>query len=203
MRTKRFAKAQVADEPRAIAYPSDVERASWPETFGRKAPLHLEIGMGSGRHLAYTALVQPDLNHVGVEEKFYRVLKAARWLDMLAIDHVRFLVGDLFEMEQAFGPGELAAITLLFPDPWPRAKGERFRLTNPKLVERYWHWLKSGGTLTFRTDHAWMYTYSRERLRRQGFAIEEAVAVERVISDFEARYLEEGRPIYGLVATRP
>lgn len=203
MRTKRFAKEQVQADPRVFFPSPESPTVSWDAFFGRKAPIHVEIGMGAGRHLAFKAQLQPERNHLGIESKYYRVARASKWADDLAVPNTRFLCGDLFDSPDLFQEGEVEAITMLFPDPWPRAKGERFRLTNPKLVERYHAWLRPGGMFHFRTDHEWMFTYSRERLRRQGFELEIAVPIDRVISDFEARYLVEGRPIYGLTAYRP
>lgn len=203
VRSKTFAKEQALQDPRVTVFDPEAPGLDWGEIFGRPAPLHLEIGMGAGRHLAYQAKANPDHHHVGIEEKYYRVHKGCRWADAVQRDNIRFVVGDFFKMDALFAPGQLDAITMLFPDPWPRAKGERFRLTNPVLMERYLAWLKPGGRMTFRTDHEWLYHYSRERFRRAGFELEEAVPIERIQSDFERRYLEEGRAVYGLIATRP
>ena len=203
MRKKRFAKAQLQADSRVFFPTSELPQLNWTHFFGRIAPLHVEIGMGAGRHLAFKAQEQPDHNHLGIESKYYRVARASKWADDLQVANTRYCCGDLFETPDLFQEAEVDTITMLFPDPWPRAKGERFRLTNPKLVERYFSWLRPGGILHFRTDHEWMFTYSRERLRRQGFELEIAVPVQRVISDFEAHYLAEGRPIYGLTAHRP
>lgn len=202
-KSKTLAKEQVLLDDRALLFDPAAPAIDWEETFGRTGPLHVEIGMGAGRHLAYQAKAQPETLHVGIEEKYYRVHKGIRWLDALQRDNIRFVVGDFFKMTDLFAPGSVDAVTMLFPDPWPRAKGERFRLTNPVLVERYYRWLKPGGRMTFRTDHEWLYHYSRERFRRAGFELVEAVPLERIQSDFERRYLEEGRAVYGLVATRP
>lgn len=202
-RSKLLAKEQAIQDARVHVFDPEAPAFDWGEIFGRQAPVHLEIGMGAGRHLAYQAKENPDLLHVGIEEKYYRVHKGLRWIDILMRDNVRFVVGDFFKMGALFAPGQLEAITMLFPDPWPRAKGERFRLTNPALMERYFEWLKPGGKMTFRTDHEWLYHYSRERFRRAGFELVEAVPLVRIQSDFERRYLEEGRAVYGLIATRP
>ncbi|MBO9542327.1 tRNA (guanosine(46)-N7)-methyltransferase TrmB [bacterium] len=203
MRTKRLAKQLVMQDPRVLPFNPETEQPTWADVFGRKAPLHLEVGMGSGRHLAHTAKNQPETNHVGLESKYYRVLKGTWWANELSIDNTRYLLGDCYEMDEAFAAGEVDAITMLFPDPWPRAKGDRFRLTNPTLVERYKRWLKPGGYFHFRSDHELMFTYSLERFRRAGFEIEVSVPIQRVQSDFEMRFLSKGLPIYGFVARRP
>jgi len=202
-KSKTLAKEQVLVDDRVHVFDPETPCPNWDAFFGRTGPIHLEIGMGAGRHLAYQAKANPDSLHVGIEEKYYRVHKGIRWIDAVQRDNVRFVVGDFFGMGDLFVPGSLDAITMLFPDPWPRAKGERFRLTNPVLMERYFQWLKPGGQMTFRTDHEWLYHYSRERFRRAGFELVEAVPLERIQSDFEMRYLEEGRAVYGLIATRP
>lgn len=202
MRTKRFAKTWALSDPRALPFDRDTPEPDWAAVFGRPGPLFVELGMGSGRSLAYSALVHPHANHVGVEEKYHRVVRAEKLADRLGTPHLRFLVGDAFQLDHHFAPGSVERLTILFPDPWPRAKGERFRLTNPRLVEKYHRWLTPGGLLQFRTDHETLYTYSRERFRHQGFELEEAIALERPVSEFEQRYLAEGRPLYGFTARR-
>ena len=63
------------------------------ETFGRRAPLHLEIGPGKGRLLARQALTHPENDYLGVELRRPRVEKcAAKALD-LGLSNVRLVEG--------------------------------------------------------------------------------------------------------------
>lgn len=200
MRSKRFAVEAARSYPQVVDHDPSVPLPDWPALFGRVAPLHVELGMGAGHHLVATARREPGWNHVGVELKYFRVWQAARMATMAELPHLRYLIAKIEELEAAFGTAQVDRISLLFPDPWPRPRQARNRLTHPSYLERYRGWLRPGGELHFRTDNEGLYRYSRSSLREAGFELVEAVPVERVTTHYEARYLAEGKPIYGCVA---
>jgi tRNA (guanine-N7-)-methyltransferase len=158
--------------------------------------------MGNGRHLIDMALRQPGWRHLGLDAKHYRVEQAVRRAERFGVESVRFLVGDLFEMPDPVPEAALTRLTILFPDPWPKARGDRFRLTNPVLLERYRRWLRPECQLHFRTDHPALFEYSVRRLEETGFQVELAIPLGRVVSEFEGHFLGRGQEIYGLVASR-
>ena len=201
MRTKHLAEGKNDAHPWVLVIEDHWQRPDWREVFDATGPLHLELGMGNGRHLVDTALKEPGWCHLGLDAKHYRVEQAVRRAERYGVEGVRFLVGDLFEMPDPVGDGSLGRLTILFPDPWPKARGDRFRLTNPTLVERYKRWLAPGGELHFRTDHAALFEYSVRRFEEAGFLVDQAIPVQRIHSEFESKYLDRGQEIYGLVAS--
>ena len=50
----------------------------WPEVFGRKAPLEVEIGFGTGEYLFRLARSHPNHDFVGIEENVERIHKTLR-----------------------------------------------------------------------------------------------------------------------------
>jgi tRNA (guanine-N7-)-methyltransferase len=201
VRTKHLAEGKNLAHPWVAIVDEDWRRPDWREVFGAPGPLHLELGMGNGRHLVDTALREPGWCHVGLDAKHYRVEQAVRRAERYGVEGVRFLVGDLFEMPDPVEDGTLSRLTILFPDPWPRARGDRFRLTNPTLVERYRRWLAPGGSVHFRTDHEALFIYSVRRFEEAGFRVDQTVPLDRVVSEFESKFLARGQEIYGLVAS--
>jgi len=172
----------------------------WHEVFGRKAPLHLEIGMGKGLHLARLAYRSPEFNHVGLELKPDRVYMAHGVCQRYGLKNVRFLVGDADKLLDAIGPGEVEMISVLFPDPWPHIKQVKHRLTHPDRLRRYQKLLKPGGALNFRTDHEALFHYTVSVLNELEIPHQIVVSVDRPLTNFEERYLTQGREVFGLIA---
>jgi tRNA (guanine-N7-)-methyltransferase len=192
--------------PESIFLDGSPWKGRWHQAFGRMAPLHLDIGMGFGRFLIQTALQKPEENFLGIERHPHRVLDAYQAAQAQGIDNVLFLCGEVaLHLSAAFDEGEIDNISLLFPDPWPEGKKIKHRLTFPPLVERYHHLLKPGGSLTFRSDHPRMAEYSKTVFLRQGFEIlqisEEGFS-RRIHTDFELRYLAEGKTIHAFDARK-
>jgi tRNA (guanine-N7-)-methyltransferase len=116
---------------------------------------------------------------------------------------VRFVPGDADRNLEAFAPGEVSLLTLLFADPWPHEKTASKRLTAPHMVERYRRMLAPGGHLHFRHDNPDFFHYSCETFRAAGFRLEISVEIDRSLTGFERRWLGEGRQIYGFDAYPP
>ena len=172
----------------------------WDEVFGRQAPLHLEIGMGKGLHLARFAYRSPEFNHLGLELKPDRVYMAHGVSERYGLTNVRFLVGDADKLLEAFGPGDVDMISVLFPDPWPHIRQVKHRLTHPDRIRRYQGMLKPGGVLNFRTDHEALFHYTVSVLDEMKIPYRITVAVDRPLTNFEERYLSQGREVFGLLA---
>jgi tRNA (guanine-N7-)-methyltransferase len=178
-------------------------KGRWHERFGRVAPLHVEMGIGLGHHLVRHALAHPDQNHLGLELKMHRIYTARHKALRQGAKWVRFVPGDAdATLAAAFADGEVDHMTLLFPDPWPQDKHAAKRLTHPDRVARYKRLLHPGAVFHFRTDDEPLYMYSREVFLAAGFTLVEAVELDRVITDFEARWLAAGRAIFGFDAVR-
>ncbi|MEB3285047.1 MAG: hypothetical protein VKN33_07165 [Candidatus Sericytochromatia bacterium] len=174
-----------------------VER--WERTFGRVAPLHVEIAMGLGHHLVDFAVRHPDLNHLGLEIKMHRIYSARQLAMRRGARYIRFVPGDARRTLEALAPSSVARLTLLFPDPWPRHP-ER-RLTAPAYLALYRRCLAEDGVLHFRTDDPNLFSFSLASLETAGFRSEIAVQLGRTLTAFERRWLGEQRCIYGLDAT--
>lgn len=191
----------ITETPPATVITEPIQwKGRWPAAFEREAPLHLEIGMGKGLHLARLAYRTPEINHVGLEVKPDRVYSAHKLCERYGLSNVRFIVGDADKLLDAFAPEEVDMISVLFPDPWPHIRRIKHRLTHPSRMRRYQELLKPGGALNFRTDHEALFHYTVAVLDELEIPYQIALPVERPLTNFEERYLGEGRPIFGLIA---
>lgn len=168
--------------------------------------VEIEIGSGKGAFLVAATEVKPDAFVLGIEAapayaEFAadRLRKSGRTNGLFLVDNGKLFLQDRVEA------GELAALHVYFPDPWPkrRHKGRRFFTDEvPQLVARA---LRDGGYLYVATDNA---AYAGQVCRVVGNApwFERDEAEEQRIAqlgpghafgptNFERKYIEEGRVI--------
>ena len=121
--------------------------------FGDERPLHFEVGFGGGEHLADRAEALPDHGFIGAEPFVNGVAQALGHVEERALTNMRIHHGDALEILRRIPDGSLAAIYLLHPDPWPKAKHAKRRMMNDGPVELFARKLMPGGELRFGTDH--------------------------------------------------
>jgi tRNA (guanine-N7-)-methyltransferase len=121
--------------------------------FGRRAPVTLEIGFGNGANLAAMAAAQPEQDFLGIEVHAPGVGNLLRATANAGLTNLRVLQHDAVEVLRAgIAPASLAAILVLFPDPWPKKRHHKRRLINAGFVELATSRLVPGGTLQLATD---------------------------------------------------
>ena len=121
--------------------------------FGTDAPLHFEIGFGSGEHLAYRADLLPDHGFIGAEPFVNGVATALTHVRDGGLANVRIQHGDALQALERVPDGALSFVYLLHPDPWPKNKHAKRRMMNDGPLAMIAAKLKPGGEFRFGTDH--------------------------------------------------
>ena len=137
--------------------PADVAgdcRGAWDEEFGRDAPLHVEIGTGNGFFLSGMAARNPEFNWLGVEIRYKRVMLTARKLRGAGVEgHARICRYDANHLGELFCAGDIDALYINHPDPWPKDRQAKNRLLGPDFVDLLTELLAPGAELRLKTDH--------------------------------------------------
>ena len=135
----------------AIAVPAEGEVSS-PVLFGDPRPLHLEIGFGSGEHLAMRADLLPDHGFIGCEPFLNGVATALGHVRDHRLANVRLWRGDALDVLRRVPLGALSFVYLLHPDPWPKARHAKRRMVNDGPLALIAASLKPGGEFRLATD---------------------------------------------------
>jgi tRNA (guanine-N7-)-methyltransferase len=135
-----------------LSVPEEDEIAS-PLLFGDNRPLHLEVGFGSGEHLAYRADLLPDHGFIGAEPFLNGVAVALTHIRDQQLRNVRLYHGDALQVLRRIPDGALSFLYLLHPDPWPKARHSKRRMINDGPLRLFADKLKTGGELRIATDH--------------------------------------------------
>ena len=142
-----------------------------------------------------------------------RVRTVRKWTrDPEAPENLRLALWDAAMVEELFEPGSVDRIYLNFPDPWPKPRHEKRRLTSPSFLRAFAAVLKPGGQLEFKTDNQDLFTYSLEQFEGSAqFVIDEVtrdlhaharLAKDNIMTEYEEKFSEQGMPICKLVALR-
>ena len=122
-------------------------------TFGRSAPLTLEIGFGNGNSLARMAADDPQSDFIGIEVHRPGVGHLLIELEEQALGNVRIFCHDAVEvLDRCIPAACLDRVLLFFPDPWPKRKHHKRRILQPAFVDRIARKLKTGGRFHMATD---------------------------------------------------
>jgi len=174
-------------------------------TFGRRAPLVLEIGSGMGEASAAMAAADPARDYLAVEVHYAGIANLLGLLEQAGTTNVRVARGDAVTLlTRMLPPGSVDAIHIFFPDPWPKVRHHKRRLIRPEHVPLLRDVLRTGGTLHLATD--WP-DYAQVMLEvigaepaflntTNGYAQRPGW---RPLTKFEQRGIAEGRPIADLL----
>lgn len=125
----------------------------------------LEIGFGSGEHLAWQAAHNPTIGLIGCEVYEAGVATLLSHIDRERLTNVRILHGDAVPLLDALPAGAIARAFVLFPDPWPKARHHKRRFLSDAGFDRLARVLRAGAELRIATDHVGYLRWILERLR--------------------------------------
>ncbi|WP_395701610.1 tRNA (guanosine(46)-N7)-methyltransferase TrmB [Aquabacterium sp.] len=122
-------------------------------TFGRAAPLVLEIGFGMGDATAQIAAAQPQTDFLAVEVHEAGVGALLKLIGERGLENIRIVQHDAVEvLHNMLAPDALAGVHIFFPDPWHKKRHHKRRLIQPPLVALLASRLRPGGYLHCATD---------------------------------------------------
>jgi tRNA (guanine-N7-)-methyltransferase len=177
-----------------------VERLDLVQLFGRKAPLHVDLGCGDGSFLCEMARQFATTNFLGIERLNKRVEKVRRKAEK--IENVRVLRADtLFAVRCLVPESSVETFYLLFPDPWPKRRHQLRRIFTPDFLNAISVALEQRGVLRVATDQL-DYFNQIERLSRAHLQFQVVPQSPDdflfPVTKFERKFREQGVPIYRL-----
>ncbi len=185
--------------------PYKVERLDTAATFGRSAPLVLEIGFGMGAATADIAQTLPEHDFIGCEVHEPGVGALLKLIGERDIGNIRIVQHDAVEvLRDMIGEAALDGVHIFFPDPWHKKRHNKRRLIQAPFVANLVKHIKPGGYLHCATD--WQ-PYAEQMLEvlsaeptlantAPGYADKPAY---RPLTKFENRGIKLGHGVWDLV----
>lgn len=172
----------------------------------KKKPIFLELGMGKGAFLTTLAKANRKNFYIGVEIKEERAVSAAKKAIKMKLKNFHILRCDIREIAPLFEEIKVEGIFINCPDPWPKARHAKKRMTGPKWLELYEQMLKKKGWIQLKTDDPDFFQFSLESLEERGWKVKEVKETSKtelvaIQTEFERRWRAQGKSMHYLKAT--
>lgn len=201
-------------EPILLTIPDEAGRIAWRDIYGNDNPVELEIGSGKGTFLVAISELKPDTNFIGFEWARAYADYAADRLRRNNRLNTRVVGGEASWWIRCHIPdASVAAVHIYFPDPWPKARHHKRRIIQLPFLQEVHRILTPGGKLRLVTDHADYFAWMREKLAAQtalqvipfDSPVADKVGPAGMIvgTNFEKKYIAEGRQFYATAALKP
>lgn len=179
-RSKEKRYTQALHEPLLIQEHKDFfNTCAWrrrSDFFRNNNPLILELACGRWEYTTGLAKIFLEKNFLGVDIKAERMIvginrwRRETWLPD-AQANIWFLRTIIQHIDQFFAPEEVDEIWIVHPDPRPRWRDEKRRLTSKRFLSLYHHILKDNWILRLKTDDQDFFDYSLEYVGQAGFTL--------------------------------
>lgn len=180
----------------------------WSKVFDNNNPIYLELGMGRGEFIINMAKKYPNINFIGLELYASQMVNAVNKLSREKLLNLKLINSDAVEIANIFGK-EIDTIYLTFSEPWPKKQDSKRRFTHFNYLKLYDRIFKKNKHIILKTDNKGFFAHSLESLSQYWYTFEKISLdlhndedkIENIMTDFEKKYFEEGRPIYYIDAS--
>ena len=163
-------------------------KGNWNQVyFENEAPITVEMGCGKGEYTIGLARLFPERNFVGVDVKGDRLWVGSTQATEEGLNNVAFLRALIQNIDDFFGPEEIENIWITFPDPRPKDRDIKRRLTSPRFLEAYKRMIRPGGMVYFKTDNTPLFEYTLEVLKERT----DIEGLEYTFDLYQSEYMDE------------
>jgi tRNA (guanine-N7-)-methyltransferase len=140
-------------------------KGRWNEVyFKNQHSITIELACGRGEYSVGFARQFPNRNFIGIDKKGDRLWKGSTWATEEKLENVAFLRTGILFIESFFEVGEVDEVWLTFPDPLPRKRDAKRRLSSSRFIDMYKKILNPSGYFRFKTDNTDLFNFTLEEL---------------------------------------
>ena len=171
----------------------------WSEVFGRSSPVEVDLGAGDGVYAEARAKRESDRNFVAVERLLGRATKIAKKAIRNQLTNLKVLrLESAYFIKKLCGESSLDAITVRYPDPWPKRRHHANRLLQKEFFEDAARAVISGGCIKLTTDDREYFEWAQKEAEKCSAWVPDLswTGVDEPTSEFEELFAKEGREVY-------
>ena len=176
-------------------------KGKWRDLMPDCSALWVEVGCGKGKFTAETAAANPDVLLIAVERCREAMVVAMEKAQAMGLTNVFYIDMDVERIEDVFAPEEISRLFINFPDPWPRKKNAKRRLTHRGFLDKYCRVVKKGEEIHFKTDNAPLFAFSEEEFAACGLEVKNLTynlhenGIVGIMTGYEEKFHALGTPI--------
>ena len=176
-------------------------QGSWRQLMPQATELWVEIGCGKGKFTVETAQANPHILLIAIERCREAMVMAMEKAKAMELKNVWFVDMDVANMAACFATGEIDRMFINFPDPWPRSKNAKRRLTHRNFLSIYRQVIRPQGEIHYKTDNAPLFAFSLEEFRDAGLEVKNLTydlhenGIVGIMTGYEEKFHALGTPI--------
>ncbi len=169
------------------------------DEFKTNKEILVEVGFGSGRHLIYQALKNPDKLIIGLEIHTPSIEQMLKQVNIQGITNILAVNYDARLFLEFLESNSVSQIFVHFPVPWDK-KPHR-RVMSVEFIKESLRALKPNGTLELRTDSPNYFEYASELLDEFKEFPSKIIKNQdlEVTSKYETRWKNQGKDIWDVI----
>ncbi len=157
--------------------------------------IHVEIGFGTGEHLAALSAAYPDHVFLGAETYHAGVSYLLKRMQADNLSNIRIYPDDGLALLQALKTASIDHAYLLFPDPWPKTHHHKRRFVQTETLTEFARVLCSGGTLLLASDDAPLVAWMKRHMAECPDFAPAPNYAHRPQTRYAAKALAAGKPL--------
>jgi tRNA (guanine-N7-)-methyltransferase len=175
------------------------------EIIGQYEKVMLELACGRGEYSLHLGKNNKDTLLLGIDIQGERIWKGAKEALENNLENVYFLRTQIQNILEYIPKNSVNEIWITFPDPFPRERDSKRRLTSHRFFEMYKDILKEDGVVHLKTDSDELYEYTLEVIEDMGLNVLENMLdiysngdipnLTDIQTTFEKKHLEDGKSI--------
>ena len=179
-----------------------IHKGNWRALKPECTALWVEVGCGKGKFTAETAQANPHMLLIAVERCREAMVVAMEKAQSMGLTNVFFIDMDVANIEEIFAPQEIDRLFINFPDPWPRKKNAKRRLTHRGFLDKYCRVVRTGGEFHYKTDNAPLFDFSLEEFSACGLEVKNLTrnlhenGPVGIMTGYEEKFYALGTPIH-------
>jgi tRNA (guanine-N7-)-methyltransferase len=171
----------------------------WSEVFWRSSPVEVDLGAGDGVYAEARAKRESDRNFIAVERLLGRATKIAKKAIRNQLTNLKILrLESAYFIKNLCAESSLDAITVRYPDPWPKRRHHANRLLQKEFFEDAARAVISGGCIKLTTDDREYFEWAQKEAEKCSAWVPDLswTGVDEPTSEFEELFAKEGREVY-------
>lgn len=175
-------------------------KSNWSSLFNNDNPIFIEIGMGKGKFIIQNALLNPDINFIGIEKQDSILARGLKNIPD-GIKNLLIIRADANMIDEIFYK-EIDKIYLNFSDPWPKNRHHLRRLSSKIFLDKYDDVFKGVNTIEMRTDNRQLFSYSLVSFSENDYILKKISLdlhhddMPEVTTEYEDKFSSLNMPIY-------
>ena len=201
---KRF--AEFAEMNKCFDFPFHLKGKWQTQVFKNQNPIILELACGKGEYTVNLSQQDLNTNFIGIDIKSNRMWKGAKIAQTENLQNSAFVRMTVQKLNEVFEKNEVSEIWITFPDPFPKERHEKNRLTHPEFLAVYKKVLKVNSPIHFKTDDDNLFDYTLETLDQLNIKPTEIIRnvhhdthdydnLRNITTHYEKLFSERGRTI--------